>query len=481
MELGGIAPSDTSEKSFTEDDPEQSPQAEPKEVDVQQDGGYGWVVVVCCFQINCNTWGINSSYGVFLAHYLATNAFPGATPLEYAFVGGLSISMCQAVSPLATICIRKYGTRATMGVGIVLETAALLGASWSTEIWQLFLSQGVCFGWGMGFLFVASVNLIPQWFSKRRSFANSIGAAGSGFGGLIYSLATNAMIQNIGLGWAFRILAIVSCAVNCICAILSRDRNKAIGSVHEAFSFRLMKRPEFLLLLGWGFFSLLGYVVLLFSLPNYAASIGLTAQQGSVINALLNLGQGIGRPFIGYFSDAAGRLNIALLGTFLTGFFCFVIWIFAKSYSVMIFFSLLAGVFAGTFWTTIAPCAAEVVGLQLLPSALSIMWVVLIIPSTFSEPMGLQLRTQLGDIYLHPQIFTACMYLGGAICLWFLRAWKINELEVIANNEAEKRQAEIKDDDVVPHEPVITRTRTAAESVKSRVKAAKGLWTWQRV
>jgi MFS family permease len=369
----------------------------------------------------------------------------------------------------------------TMMIGIMFETAALLGASWSTEIWQLFLSQGICFGWGMGFLFIASVGLIPQWFDKRRSFANSIGAAGSGLGGLIYSLATNSMIQSVGLGWAFRILAIISLVVNGVCAILVRDRNVAIGSIHEAFALRLLKRPEFLLLLGWGCFSLIGYVVLLFSLPNYATSIGLTAQQGSVIGALLNLGQGLGRPFVGYFSDAAGRMNIALLGTFLTGFFCFVIWISAKNYGIMIFFSLTVGMWAGTYWTTISVISAEVVGLQLLPSALSIVWISLIIPSTFAEPIGLQLKTQTGDIYLHAQIFTAIMYIAAAICLWFLRAWKVSELEAIANDDAEKMEAAIKDDDAVPHEPVLTRTTTLAASVIIRAKAAKGLWAWQRV
>jgi MFS family permease len=334
----------------------------------------------------------------------------------------------------------------------------------------------------MGFLFIASVGLCPQWFSQKRSFANSIAAAGSGLGGLIYSLAANAMIQTISLGWAFRILAIVTFAVNGICAILVRDRNIAIGTIHEAFALRLLKRPEFLLLLGWGFFSLLGYVVLLFSLPNYATSIGLTAQQGSVIGALLNLGQGIGRPFvIGYFSDAAGRMNIALLGTFFTGFFCFVIWIFAKSYGVMIFFSLIVGVFAGTYWTTISVISAEVVGLQLLPSALSIIWISLIAPSTFAEPIGLQLKTQTGNIYLHAQVFTAIMYVAAAICLWFLRAWKICELEAIASGDAEKKEAGIKDDDAVPHEPDLTRTSTVTASVKSKAKAAKGLWAWQRV
>jgi hypothetical protein len=32
-------------------------------------------------------------FGVFLAYYLANDHFPGATPLQFAFVGGLSFSI----------------------------------------------------------------------------------------------------------------------------------------------------------------------------------------------------------------------------------------------------------------------------------------------------------------------------------------------------------------------------------------------------
>jgi hypothetical protein len=200
--------------------------------------------------------------------------------------------MALVIAPLATLCVKKFGTKPTLGLGIFFETAGLLGASWASQIWHLFLSQGLAFGFGMGFLFIASVGIVPQWFTTKRSFANSIAAAGSGIGGVIYSLGTNAMIKSIGLGWAFRVLAIVSASVNTICTLLVRDRNKAVGSIQVAFDVRLFKRPEFLLLLGWGFFSMLGYVVLLFSLPNYARSIGLSAKQGSIIGALLNVGQG---------------------------------------------------------------------------------------------------------------------------------------------------------------------------------------------
>ncbi|CZT05034.1 related to protein MCH2 (monocarboxylate permease homolog) [Rhynchosporium agropyri] len=468
-----------SEKTIIPDVPEvPKPSEDQKPDDVPPDGGYGWLVVACVCLINAHTWGINSSYGVFLAYYLDYDTFPGASALEYAFVGGLSISMALIIAPLATVCVGRFGTRFTLGIGIVLETAGLLGASWAYEIWHLFLSQGLAYGFGMGFLFVASVGLIPQWFSTQRSFANSIAAAGSGMGGLIYSLATNAMIKSIGLGWAFRILAIVACAVNVICTLLIKDRNKQVGSVQMAFDVSLFKRVEFLLLLGWGFFSMLGYIVLLFSLPSYARSVGLTASQGSVIGALLNLGQGVGRPFVGYFSDSFGRINMACTCTFLAGFFCLVIWIFAKNYGVLIFFSVIVGTVAGTFWTTIGPVGAEVVGVKILPSALSIVWIVLVTPCTFAEPIGLELRQDSGDIYLHGQIFTGFMYIAAALCMWFLRAWKIQELSRVKETQAQ-RERDIRDDDAVMR-PNLSR-HASRISVKSTVKAAKGLWSWQRV
>ena len=298
------------------------------------DGGYGWVCVACCFFLNAHTWGINSSYGVFLANYLEHNVFPGTTYLGFAFVGGLSISQAMLVSPIATIIVGRFGTRTCLLIGVFLQILALISASFARQFWQLLLSEGLCFGYGMGFLFVGSVGIIPQWFTKRRSLANGIGAAGSGLGGLIYSLAAQAIIKRISLPWAFRILGIVSGGVNLTCALLLRDRNKHIGTRQLGFDYKMFKRFEFWLVQGYGIFTMLGYVVLLFSLPNYANYIGLTPHQASVIGAVLNLGQGLGRPPIGYFSDTFGRINMAGTMTFASGLFVFVVWIFAKSYGV---------------------------------------------------------------------------------------------------------------------------------------------------
>jgi MFS family permease len=334
------------------------------------------------------------------------------------------------MAPLATYLTGRLGTRTVLLIGVFFETLSFIGSSFVTEIWQLFLSQGVCFGWGMGFLFAASVGIIPQWFQKKGSLANSIAAAGSGFGGLTYSLAAQSMIDNFGLAWAFRILGIVCFAVNFTCSMLLRDRNKLVGSRHAAFHLPLLKRPEFLLLQGWAWFSMFGYVVLIFSLTNYAVSIGLTATQGSLVGALFNLGQGVGRPLVGLVSDRAGRINTATFLTFICGLFCLLIWVFAKNLGALVFFGIIVGTLAGTFWTTIAPIGVEVAGLKDLPAALSLTWVLLVPPCTASEPIGLALRSGLGkNAYFHCQLFTGFGYIAAAVCLWIVRGWKVGELE----------------------------------------------------
>ncbi|OLN97969.1 putative transporter MCH2 [Colletotrichum chlorophyti] len=440
-----------------------------------KEGGYGWVVVGCVFLINAHTWGLNSSYAVFLAYYLNSGAFPGATPIALAFVGGLSFSVALLIAPIVTFCIPRIGTQPTLGIGVVVQSAALIGASFTTQMWHLLLSQGVGFGIGMGFTFNSTVGVVPQWFIIRRSFANSLATAGSGFGGLIYSLATNAMIHNIGLPWAFRILAILSFVVNGACCMLMKDRNKALGSVHIAFHKDIFKRIEFWLFVAWGFFGLFGYVISVFSLADYAQTVGFSASNGALISALFNLSQGIGRPLIGLGSDRFGRINVAGLGTLIAGLATFFLWIFtSKSFAGLVVFSLF-GAFAGVLWPTVGPVGAEVVGIQLLPSALSIFWIILVIPATFAQPIALAIKGSGIDAYLNVQLFTGFMYIAAFISIWFLRVWKIRELENATLSDEQQEEA-------LRNNDALSLTTSRRTQKKGAINASfKGMFTVQRV
>ena len=331
----------------------------------------------------------NKAYGIFLDFFLSTDHYPGATALDYALIGGLSTSMSLVITPLINTSSRLLGIRPTLSFGLVFITASLVGASFATQVWQLYLSQGVCFGWGLGFLYVGSSNIVPQWFSKRRSLANGISAAGAPFGGIVYSVAIGSMLEGSGPALTFRILAI--CAF--VAIVLLRYRNKVQQPNQSAFNYRLLKRLEIRLAVGWGCLSELGYTILLYSLPNYARRIGLSARQGSTVGALLNLGLLIGRPSTGYLSDTWGRINMATVTTGLCGIACLIVWIFSKSFGSLCFFAILAGTLCGTFWATVAPVGADVAGLSEVPSTLSVVLFCMAVPTTCKSDVIMRIST----------------------------------------------------------------------------------------
>ncbi|KAJ5138405.1 major facilitator superfamily domain-containing protein [Penicillium bovifimosum] len=374
------------------------------------DGGYGW------------------SYGVFLAHYLSDNVFPESTSMDFALIGGLNFSMAMLVAPAVTIIARKYSTRLPMFLGLGFLAAGYVCASFAKQIWHLYLSQGILVGFGVGFIYVPSIPILSQWFDKRRSLANGISAAGSGIGGLIFSFMDGAVIERISLPWALRLTAIISCSVLIVATLLIRNRNEAVRPTQRGFDLKLLYRLDVFLLLSWSFLSMLGYISLLFSLPNYAEAIGLSSNQAAVVNAILNLGTAVGRPLIGVASDRFGRIEVAGLLTCFCGLSCFIIWLPSASYGVLVLFAIISGAILGVFWVTIAPLCVEVAGLEELQSLLSLSWFFIVLPTTFSEVIALKLRRPLSQHpYLYTQVFCGIAYVCASMALlllWYLRRQK---------------------------------------------------------
>lgn len=395
----------------------------PDEVDEPPNGGYGWICAVAVAVMNAHSWGFNSAYAVFLAYYLDHGIFKGASRIEYAFVGSLSLTATFLVSPLATFATQRYGIRPTMFAGVLCEAVSLICASFANRIWQLFLTQGVLFGIGLGLMFIPATNVVPQWFTTKRSLAAGIAVSGAGLGGFIYNLVAEALIQGVGFAWAFRILGIIAIVVNTACVILVKDRKGRSKLKNIDMDVTLFKDEGFLLLIGYSVLTIFGYFILIFSLAHYGTSIGLSPSQASLVSGLFNLGQAFGRPASGYFSDKAGRINIAGVSTFLAGVICLAVWVNARSYGLLIFFALAAGLTAGNFWAAIAPLVAQVCGLSKVSAGMNLVWLSIIIPSTFSEPIALQLTTVTGK-YLGAQLFAGFMYVAASICLGILRLRK---------------------------------------------------------
>ena len=313
------------------------------------------------------------------------------------------------VAPFVTTFARKYKTQPTMMIGAILIATGFISASFARKVWELYLSQGALVGFGVGFVWIPSIAILPQWFERRRSLANGIASAGSGVSGLVFSFVTQAMITKLSLAWSLRITGIICGVMNLISALLMRNRNKIIKPAQRGFDTKLLRRYDVLLLLAWAFISMLGYITLLFSLSDFARSIGLSVSQAASVSAFLNLGTAVGRPFIGVLSDRCGRLETAGVITLLCGITCFAIWLPANSYGVTVFFAIVNGAILGVFWMvsrdasclfvcmllpgrcvssakyklqTVGPISAEVAGLVELPSLLSLCWMSIVLPTT---------------------------------------------------------------------------------------------------
>jgi predicted MFS family arabinose efflux permease len=254
------------------------------------------------------------------------------------------------VAPVVTVLTRKFGIHAIMSVGLVLQCAGFIAASFATRIWQVHLTQGILLGCAIGFLYIPALPILSQWFLRRRSLANGISAAGSGVGGAAFTWGTEAIIQRWDIHWALRITGLIALVANLLAIIVIRDRNHAIRPSQLGFDTKLLRRSDVLLLLAWSFISMLGYVVLLFSMADFALSIGLSRSQATDIIGLLNVGTAIGRPIIGILSDRWSRIDTAGALTLLCGLSCFAFWLPATSYGLTVFFAILCGAIIGVFW-----------------------------------------------------------------------------------------------------------------------------------
>jgi MFS family permease len=157
------------------------------------------------------------------------------------------------------------------------------------------------------------IAILSQLFHHRRSLANGISSAGSGIGGLLFAFLIRGAITNLSLAWALRITALVSGVMNIAATIAIRSRNYIIMPKQHPFDRKLLRRYDVLLVLGWAFISMLGYITLLFSTSAFATSICLNSTRATTVTALLNLGTAIGRPFIGslVISLDASRLPVS--------------------------------------------------------------------------------------------------------------------------------------------------------------------------
>nr|QFR37132.1 MFS transporter [Cyberlindnera americana] len=411
-------------------------------IDTPPDGGYGWVCCACISAMNFATWGANGSFGVMLTFFLENDEFPGATATDYALIVGLLNLFTLGTMSIASVMLFVLGYKTTVTIGIVIQLAAYIGASFAKTIGQIQATQGVLLGLSFGIIFGANSIVLPSWFLQKRAVANGFSHLGLGLGGMTFSLVNNALIQRTGNHkWALRALGIISTLICTVTMFLVKIRtpknshfkeNPTVWDIaKKIYDWKVIKSYPLQLVTVWALLSTMAYAICLFSLSNYARSLGYTSNQATTITVLLNLSQGFGRPLIGILSEIFGRINFTMFSIMYTCVLVFVFWINLTNYASLIIFALMLGLFIGISSVGVVPLTVDVVGLNAFPAAFS--YINLFVGSSIlvSEVIALDLRdySLIGHTpYFHCQLFVGSIYFVAFLILIPYREWRIQRM-----------------------------------------------------
>ncbi|ODQ83248.1 hypothetical protein BABINDRAFT_159682 [Babjeviella inositovora NRRL Y-12698] len=407
------------------------------------DGGYSWVIAVCCCFLSVSTWGASSCYGVFLNFFLSSDYFAGATDFDFAIIGGLAVGISQVFSPFVFIFVSYLGLKPTMIIGLAIQTLGYLLAGFARYKWQLYMTQGLMIGVSFSLVFTSGIAILPNWFYKKRALASGITVSGSGLGGIVFSLSCNSLMQKTGSHqWPYIMVAITTCTMCSICIILIQEHPKT-SPKYKSIAPRpslwvVMKtvlNPHIVLNLEVNYVAIwfacwnAAFITVLFSMSAYASSVGLTHGQGSVITAILNAGQFVGRPMLGHFSDKCGRINFSIVISLVVVVLLFAYWINATTYGSIIGFALLCGLTLGIGAVNNQPLVLEASGIELFPAAFSYLNIVVSGPLTFAEVIALKLRKPDAlRPFLYCQILSGCYFSFGVLFLFLFRERKISRV-----------------------------------------------------
>ncbi|KAI0976927.1 MFS general substrate transporter [Xylaria arbuscula] len=285
---GETKPQDDTPSDFETDDP-------------PPDGSLiAWLQLMAALLTSTISWGTPTAFGVFQLYYVQTLKLPQSQVSWIGFVQFLlTYGMCVVSGRLSDA---GY-IRSTFAVGAFLVVFGTFVSSLGYEYWHFFLAQGLTVGFGLGIMFMPPLQVLSSYFEKRRTFAMTGAATGTGIGSLILPAIIQYSIPQVGFAWAVRISGFVAlfCTVAAFFCLRPRLKPRRSGALIEWSAFK----ERLYLLYSIGVFLL--YLALFFGsfyINTFARDIIGFSTTDSVRLLLIQNGISIPvRPIVGYIAN----------------------------------------------------------------------------------------------------------------------------------------------------------------------------------
>ena len=218
--------------------------------------------------------------------------------------------------------LNRKGPRVVALTGGALYGLGVFLASFSHDLWWLYLSYGVIGGIGLGLGYIVPVAVLVKWFPDRRGLITGIAVGGFGAGALITAPVATRLIQSVGVLSTFAYLGIAYLIVTVITGLFMQnppDGWKPAGWTPTASQTSHRAGRDFTLneaLKTWQWWALwlllflntcAGISIISQEAPLFQEETGVTAAIAASMVGLASIGNAVGRVFWAWVSDLITR------------------------------------------------------------------------------------------------------------------------------------------------------------------------------
>ncbi|XP_077990652.1 monocarboxylate transporter 13-like [Glandiceps talaboti] len=328
-----------------------------------------WVIVLCnftvllfCVGLNYGMWLIVDDLRGFFQQYELIQENVDVKWMLY-----INIVMVYVTGAFASWLAYRVGHRATAVSGAVLSTIGLFVSGFTKSVGFICFSYGILTGVGHGMLLTPSLGVLPRYFRRKYTFANSLTFVGTSIGMFFFPSLFNAVKAAYGRRAVFFIVASLNAQLIWLVLLYKpfqktipankgastavqtvEDDEESQGStsflvtVRGLFRDLCCKRPLFVIMLLVMFLIGIGHNILILHLISVVKEAGSTASQFKwlvvacgICMMLGQLGHGIPSLFQVLRGGREATYELFMFGFSLTGV------------AVVAFLSSLASTFAG--------------------------------------------------------------------------------------------------------------------------------------
>ncbi|ESK90862.1 mfs monocarboxylate [Moniliophthora roreri MCA 2997] len=282
-----------------------------------------------------------------------------------AIVGSVSSGLLYLSSIVILLLVNRYPwyKRQVMVFGLAIAVAGLVGAAYSTEPWQLVLTQGVMYSLGGSLLYFPMTTWMFEWFSAKKGLAAGIIFSGTGVGGVIMPFVVERLLNAYGHKTTLLAMAVASVAFTLPCFPYLKPRLPVAQIVGpRSFDTRFTRSGPFWILFVPNSLQGLASLIPPLYIPTFASDLDLSSTSGTLVLSVLYGASAPGYIFMGWLSDRFDLRYSILLSSIGSALAVLLLWGLSEGLPLLVVFACVYGFLASSWpalWTRFSTITSE--------------------------------------------------------------------------------------------------------------------------